>query len=297
VLEVTILAANVLLPLVVMSVAWVIIRSVSARSVVRTDRLLQAGIAVVAASLAIVGAFLVRVEVARSAWPDDAWARIPHALALVGLGSLVALVITNQVLAWLVRATAVFFAARMVIPVGEGWEDIADSAPIWLAFMVGGTLLAWSLIARLPRQWPGVVGLTWISCVVAAAFLSKDFLRVTEPLLAVATVIGMASLMGLFRGDRQIVAAVSGPALFATSAAVANAQFNSFLGLPDALSWLAIMAPGLAALTTLVVPSSAPEAPLQRWKVALFILTCVALAAAVILWTTVAGEAGGADDW
>jgi hypothetical protein len=272
---------------------------------------LAVSLLVVAAVVAIWLALALRVEEALAWWPEDAWTRLPLAIGAVGLGAIAAnwLPARWKLGAWLLRATALWLATRMIIPTGEAWEFLQPSLPVWTLVLVLGPLLAWCLIERLPSRSAGVLGLSWILCVAAAAFLSKDFLRVTEPMLAIASVLGCVSIGTLLSGRSEWIATVAGPCLFGSGAAVASFQFNSFLGLPDALSWLAIVAPAVAALVTLRLPSQAqldapsqvagqsqPNALTSPRSLLLTVGACLILAIVVVVWTIVAGGAGGAEE-
>lgn len=323
-LELQILGFNILLPVAVMLGGWLIVHLLQPKAAVSlaspenqaklvgksASQALAACTVAAAGCLAIVAAILFRVEAARVSFPEDAWARIPHALILVTASAMVSLFVPN-VWGWLARGIAIFFAARMMIPRGEAWEFIEPLLPVWLSMMIGSSLGAWYLSARLSRStdnatrwgsstrwakssWAGVLSLGWIACVAAAAFLTKDFLRVTEPLLAVASVLGMAGLMSVVYRAPQLASIVAGPCVFAMSAAVASAQFNSYLGLPDSLSWLAMAAPSVAGLSTLAI--RAQDQPVRKGRIALVVLACIAIAAMVITWTAVAGEAGGGEE-
>ncbi len=331
-LELQILAANVLLPTLLLTltlggVLWASRRSAtrntaaaasssnSGRSTFQPSRL-GASVLVLAGVFAVWLALVLRVEEALAWWPEDAWTRLPIAIGMVGLGAIIAQWLPSRLklVAWLLRATALWLATRSILPAGEAWEFLQPSVPIWTLVLVLGPLLAWWLIERLPSRAAGVLGLSWILCVAAAAFLSKDFLRVTEPMLAIASVLGCVSLGTLFSGRSAWVATVAGPCLFGSGAAVASFQFNSFLGLPDSLSWLAILAPAAAALVTLSLPSqaqlmqgmeskSATEANqllrISRRHLLLILSACLSLSLVVIVWTLVAsaGGAGGEEAW
>lgn len=308
-LELKILAANVLLPTAIVAATLLVLHAGgdSRRNSSKTDdsqsihstsgHRLSASIVVLASVLSIWLAFALRVEAGFALWPEDAWARIPVAVGIVGVGSIVALWLPMKTVGWIVRGAALLLAAKTIVPTGEAWEFLRATSAWWMCVLVGSSMLGWWLIERLPGRAAGLLGLGWIFCIAAAAFLSKDFLRVTEPMLAVASVLGCASLGSLLTGRAPLVAGVAGPCLFGSGAAVASAQFNSFLGLPDTLSWLAIASPALAALATLAIASvPAGRGSLSRRGVTLTLVACLALAGVVVAWTFIASGGFGAEE-
>ena len=312
-LELKILAANVLLPLAIMTATLGLLRWAQRR---RADRQpspqpIAAPAPAVATSLAerqaatlliLMGtaaiwlAFGLRVGFAW--WPEDAWARIPVAIGIVGVGSICGVWSPNAWLAWTVRGAGVLLASWVVIPTGEAWEFLQPSLPVWVGVLVVSPLLAWWLLERREDRQAGVLGLGWILCLAAAAFLSKDFLRVTEPILAKAVVLGCASLATLVSARRELVSAVSGICLFGCGAAIANAQFNSFLGLPDGLSWLAIASPALAALISHPFSSTRRTAePPRKRQLLVAVLACLLMAICVVVWLSIASGPVGESEW
>ena len=289
--ELKILAANILLPIAILTCTLWGLRIVALRNRFPqpTGLQLATSLLILSSMLALWLALVLRVEVARAWWPEDAWARVPVAFCIVGLASIVSVWISIKPIFWTVRAVGLLLAAIAIIPRGEAWEFLRPMIGIWVAVLVISSFLGWLLIERLPGKSAGVLGLGWIACVAAAAFLSKDFMRVTEPLLAVACILGCASLATLRTGRTNLIDGVAGPCLFGSGAIVASAQFNSFAGLPDALSWLAISSPAIAALATFVVPNKRMDdkAPGRRSST-LIIIACATVAVSVVLWTIIA---------
>ncbi len=240
----------------------------------------------------------------RHGWSlEDAWLKIPVGTALVALGSLWpagrGTALTMQLFGWTARLGLLLAAAMMVFPTGEGWEFLLPARPTWLATMIVSASAAWWLLARLTSRQAGWLGLGWIALTAASAFLTaQSFLKVTEPLLAVASLLGCFSLAALFRGRGQLLMAAAGPCLFAYASIVATAQFNSFLGLSDWLSWLSMSAPALSAGVVALVSQVVRGRNRGEWIVWLAsLIGCLALAAAVVLWTLLATGGGGESEW
>jgi hypothetical protein len=142
------------------------------------------------------------------------------------------------------------------------------------------------------------MGFAWITCFAAAAFLTaQSFMKVTEPLLAISAVIGCFAIAVLVTGKQGLLPGAAGPCLAAFGAAVANAQFNSYLGLSDYLSWLAIFSPAWVALCALPWIARRPPADAKNWPAALATAIGAAIVvAAVVVWTQLAAG-GGEEEW
>ncbi len=248
-----------------------------------------AGRLLVAAASALAIWLAVALRNQWSLWHEDAWMRMPVGVALVALAAGVTSGLKLSWLTWLIRAAAVLLAAQVVFPVGEAWAFLLPVKHVWLASMVLSTLIGWFLVERRQARQAAGLGLGWILLLIAAAYLtSQSFLKITEPLMAVASVLGCLGLANLWSGVPQLIATAAGPCLFALAAAVASAQFNSFIGLPDALSWFAMSTPAMAALFTQWTTKRKPLWPT--------LLVCLLLAVAVIGWTFYLTPSGG-EDW
>ncbi len=250
-----------------------------------------------ACALSVWGAMGIRNEFVL--WPDDAWMRIPLATGIVSLAGMKPLWLTHPIAVWSARGAALMAATMMVFPRGESWEFLQLSLKYWFAVIVSSSLAGWWLIDRRTSREGGVLGIGWIACVAAGAFLtSQSFLKVTEPLLAVASIFGWTGIAAFWWPQSRLVSTIAGPSLFALSAAIASAQFNSFLGLPDALSWLAVASPAIAAFvgSWFSVPSQTSDAPRIARYAIVTIALCLLLAVAVIVWTVLAGEVGS-ESW
>lgn len=304
--ELTVLGINVVLPAVVTLVALVgallLNRAPATRQVptgqpVSADQLVNertrimefalGALVAAASSLAIWLAVALRNQ--WSVWHEDAWMRMPTGVALVALAAGVTSGLKLSWLVWLIRAASVLLAAHFVFPVGEAWAFLLPVKEVWLASMVASTLVGWFLIERRQSRQAAELGLGWILLLIAAAYLtSQSFLRITEPLMAVASVLGCLGLANLWSRTPPLIGTAAGPCLFALSAAVASAQFNSFIGLPDALSWFAMSTPAMAALLT--------QWTNKRKLVWPTLLVCLVLAVAVIGWVFFVTPSGG-EDW
>ena len=298
--ELTVLGTNILLPsLVVLLGAAVAIAVTRPRAGAATSTatsspatystaqpwlLLRSLLVGTAVTLALWAAVGLRNQF--SLWPDDAWLRMPHAVALIALAAGVTVGMQHMWLGWLIRSLAVGLAAWMVFPTGESWDFLLPQRPQWLLCLGLSTLVAWGLVEMRPPRSAAVLGLSWIVVWVAAAYLTgQSFLSVTEHLMAISAVVGCLSLLTLWCNWEGVLVPAVGGCLFASSASIASAQFNSYLGLPDSLSWLAMSSPAIAA--AMAYPFAAKRGgdlrPGARWYVTLAI--CCLVAGGLIAWT------------
>jgi hypothetical protein len=203
------------------------------------------------AVIAIVVAFGLRNGFA--IWPEDAWQRIPQASVIIAASTILSelflqkskkIAVAFQLLIVLVLGLATYF----VFPSGTGWEDLQKEFPRWLLVLVigcGGTVI---LAGRLSNRRAAVLGFLGIPWTMVAAYLvSQSFIKVTEPILAVATVLGMASILSWKVEKSRPLHCVSGPLLFVVAAALAHGKFYSYLDTPAAVYQAVIIAPILAA--------------------------------------------------
>jgi hypothetical protein len=317
VLELQILAANVLLPIGVMLLALAATRWLPGRIRNEGPELASeasispgANVLLVFASVASIWlAFGVRVDFAL--WPDDVWARMPQAVAIVGAASILTIWLSAKtpwpkLSASLINACGLAAAALVVFPTGEAWEFLIPRKNAWLALLVLGPWVAWWCADQLAGKRAATLGFGWILCIAASAVLSSDFIRVTEPMLAMAAVVGCASLACLRIQHAQYVATVATPSIFGMSAATANAQFNSYADLPDPLFWCAIALPAFAALIAMTVlrtplPKSArrtpDEGPIGWKRVILMLAVCLIFAICIVAWKLLVSNASGGEDW
>ena len=230
-------------------------------------------------------------------WAEDSWLQIPLATGIVGLTGLLASSVGR--FAWqLPVIVAGVLASQLVFPTGENWADLADERIYWSSLLSIAPAAAWLLIPKDPKT-AGLMSLGWIPCVAALAFLTaQSFMRVTEPLLAVASIFGVFGIGALCFGLRSTLQGAAGPTLFAMAAAGANAQFNSFLGLPNTLTALAISSPAMVAVIYRLCSlfGSRKSVSQKSLDLAFIVLTCIALAAVVVIWTQLAAG-GGEEEW
>ncbi|RMF44845.1 MAG: hypothetical protein D6753_01490 [Planctomycetota bacterium] len=191
-------------------------------------------------------------------WPswDEFWQRIPIAaggIALAGILPLRAGGRGGSAALWAVRLAVVVGAGYLVFPSGPGWEFLASTRVPWLGAMALAAVVPWIVLSMVNRTVAGHLLLASLPAWAAAGFLtSQSFMKVTEPMLAVATLSGSAGLTLLCLRRVPPLAAGLGALHFVGAAAIAQAQFNSYLGLPDGCSWFAMLLPaGLAAMAAL----------------------------------------------
>jgi len=314
--ELTVLGVNVLLPSLVALTAGLVVwkmqpaaslsstegqSSATRVGLAKTPTASATGLALVQ-GLVVSGATAVALAMAFglrngwAMWHEDAWMRWPTAVVLVALAGAVTAGLTSAWLVWTLRILATLIASGVIFPTGEAWEFLWPVRFQWWAVMTISTVVGWYLCHAQTPQLAAILALNWIVLLVAAAYLtSQSFLKVTEPLMAVASVLGCLSLFSLGGRASQWVSMAAGPCLFATSAAVASAQFNSFLGLPDRLSWFTMATPSLLAMAAYGFTTASSTRGLVRYAM-LCLIVSLALAAAVIGWTNGMLPAGG-EEW
>lgn len=254
-----------------------------------------------AAVLAIWSAYALRNGLVLVA--EDRWLRIPLAVTVVGIPGALAAHLPNPA-KWAVKTLAVVCAAMLVFPTGEAWDFLQETKIQWIAAMAAGCLIAWSLLNQRNAPRAGILALGWIASLVAAAFLTaQSFMRVTEPMLAIASVFGIMGFAAIWQHRSQLLLGAAGPSLFAMAAGLASAQFNSYLGMSDRLTWLAMLAPATAALLSHPFrersgtdASATPATARGKYQSVITIILCLILAAAVIGWTQVAAGVGE-EEW
>jgi hypothetical protein len=313
VFELKIFLINVVLPTVVMALVLVSLQVISQRvSARRTEQheadakppsesMLDRSVAVlttIAGVAALWLAFGLRVEFAW--WAEDAWARIPAATAIVALGGVITAYTSSPWIRWVIRGVFIYQATISMIPRGEGWEFLQPSVAYWQTVMITSVLVGWFTISYLRASYAAALGFGWIACVAGAAFLAQDFLRVAEPLLAVASILGCTALATTVGNAANRIAFVAGPMLFALAAALASAQFNSYLDLPDILFWFAISSPAVVGVVSQVSAFKSKQAEQSsKWVVCVILAASIAIGAAIVAWTLAAGSGpvGGDDEW
>ncbi|MFN3193254.1 MAG: hypothetical protein ACE361_22270 [Aureliella sp.] len=277
---------------------------------------ISALIASAATALAIWTAFGMRNEFVW--WSEDYWQQIPIATATVAFGSFIAQSLPRALHRWLglpICFVALNLAANLVTPQGESWADVVEPRILWLSLLVVGPLLSSVGLTLLPPRIQACVLFGWIAAAVASAFLAaQSFMKVTEPMLACATCFGMTGVYCSIRNRGEFAFCVALPATFALATLAANGQFNSYLGLSNGITYLAMMQTALTVFSVVVLvnwllpgrstsaPESSrpPDSPPQSnqaplWKTLGIVLgLSVFIAAATILWT--GSEAGFGED-
>ncbi len=249
--ELTVLLANLIVPATIMATAIAIVWRMKQPSIA-CSLILGTG-----AAIAIVVAYGLRNGFA--IWPEDAWQRIPLATLLVGLiGSARAQIAPARSIPYLLSLVALvavtLAATSIVLPSGEGWEELAKSAPKWYALFLVAMLAAQCLMDCLPSRAVGWFGLALIPWTMVSAYLcSESFVKVTEPIIAVATTIGLGSLANLRKIDSFAVRSLLGPALFTVFAGLAHAKFYDFADTPEWYYQLLVVTPSLMAAATLAI--------------------------------------------
>jgi hypothetical protein len=258
---------------------------------------LAASLSAIVAAVAIWAAFAVRNDF--SWWHEDAWMRIPLATGLVAMASGVTTWISNRWVQWLIRAIAVGCASLLIFPQGEAWEFLQADRTAWLTILCVSCLAAWIGATHRSEMMSGLLALGWIPILAASAFLtSQSFLKVTEPLLAISSVLGWFGIAALWPKFPRLMPAVAGPCLFAASACIASSQFNSFLGLPNLLIWYTLATPAIAAiLTWLPRGLHKPEHAKFVSRMITVLVICCALAISIAVWTAWLTSGGGEEDW
>lgn len=202
-------------------------------------------------------------------WPTDSWLRVPIGALLVALAAAATPSNVITEFRWVLRATAILIATWCVLPSGDGFSDLMPSMPLWQLCMSLATLLGWWIIEQVEDRGIVTAACSWMLLMGTGTFLiAQSFAKLSEIMLAVGTVLLIASVFTMRYGRVEIFRATAGPALFAFVAAVSNGQFNSFLGLPDWLSFLAITSPAIAASPLLF-----PVTRMPNWCRTLIVLS------------------------
>ncbi len=305
-----ILLANILVPIIVATGSSLIAKFRARRSLgqVEDDELaaprtgrsqFEGLLGAVAAALAIWLAFGLRNGF--SIYPvDDAWMRIPFATLLVAVGGILTLPL-GGLGRWTVRLGFLAVASWTVFPTGENWGFLWDSRYYWVTALAISSWIGWfGIEIRAPRD-SGILALAWIPCFASAAFLTaQSFMKVTEPMLAISSVIGCFAIAALALRRGELLHGAAGPCLLASAAAIANAQFNSYLGLSDFLSGLAILSPAIVTCSSIpfLARRKGQESVVTARKRGMPVTVAVSLmvSAAVVVWTQVA-SGGAEEEW
>ncbi|MDX1926817.1 MAG: hypothetical protein SFV81_09875 [Pirellulaceae bacterium] len=310
--ELEVLFANVIVPAAMVLLVCLLVLHKS------TLRLVHLALAV-CSGLAIWAAFALRIGFAW--WPEDAWQKVPVAAMLV---TAVAVVIdlvrskpvrtpasspatenasasvrlnpqrfTLELFQGAALAAIVACAAWLIFPTGGGWDSVLDQRYQWCAVITLAVSFSWWGIAGCQPAVASAVGLATIPLLIASAFLnSLSMMKVTEPMIAIATVLGLCSLIDWRLTGRRTLPIMIAPTLFAMSGFVQHANLQSYLDLPRTLYFLAMLSPAIVAL---VARTSQQKS--KRLAIGLTIVLALVLAAAIGGWAYTASDAGHADEW
>lgn len=301
--ELQILTHNVLLPTAIATVGLGLVRAMAGRGDQGASDTGASPLVSTLCGLAATGALLSAFTMGNG-WQwfaQESWLRIPLAALAVGL---IASTPVQAWTDWVLRFGMLLVAAVLVFPRGEGWEDLQSEHTTWVLAMTASAWLAWYLLSRRNTREAAWLGLSWIACTVAAAVLTaQSFMRVTEPMLAVASILGCFSLGAWWFARREALVAAAGVALFGYVAIIANGQFNSFLGLSNRLSYLAMAGPAIVAAVSSpfvspvrVADSEPAEEPL-RWLPCWVTLAVALVTAATVIGWTLSVAGGGEEEW
>ncbi len=267
--ELQILFANILVPAIIFVSAYAV--TLQLPNSMRAQ--FQPPVVAMSGALALWLAFALRNG--WSLWPEDVWQRIPVASLLVAVVTAVTEIFLHprgiqaeageaisapeqrerksfaglEIMIWLLRAVAIAQAALIIFPTGESWVELQSMRRWWIGVITVGVSFGWYSISRCRTNVAPIVGFALIPWTVAAAFLiSQSFMKVTEPMLAIATLLALASLFDWKRRTACFLNTISGVTLFTAAAAIAQGQFYSYLDLPRNLYAIAILTPLLIAL-------------------------------------------------
>ncbi len=317
--ELQILFGNLVAPLVIAVATWFTCRFLPAsqRGWLYPELMTVGGSVAIWAAIAIRNGF--------SWWPEDAWQQVPTAALLVTLVSLVVVWINHRSesthvadrselpsnnehstsqhsarrssISVLIHGGAVtlaaFAAAWLAFPSGEAWAELQSQRAQWCLVIALATGLTWWGTAGCKPATTTAVGFSMIPLLIASAFLtSLSIMKVTEPLIAVATVLGICSVADAWQSGRKALPVLIAPAMFAMSGFIANANFQSYLGLPRTLYFLAMLSPAIVALAARMAQRKS-----NRVSIAVTLGAAVLLALGIAAWTYVAGDVGAEPEW
>ncbi len=308
--ELQILFGNIIAPAAIVLASWL---ACAALPKARRNRLTPFVVAT-SSSAAIWVALAVRNGFAW--WPEDAWQKVPIAAFIVSAVSMIAelyrsptaIPAVNQVdptnnvprtnsasaiVQWAVITIFATAAAWLIFPRGDTWAELQSQQNPWCLVIALSVSLAWWGISGCRPAVAVTVGFATLPLLIASAFLTAlSIMKITEPLIAIATVIGLCSLIDLRLTAGRTLPIMFSPTIFAMSSFIAHASFQSYLGLPRTLYFLAMLSPAIVAL---VARMSQRKSNLVAILATL--ATALALAAAMASWTYVAGEVGAEPEW
>jgi hypothetical protein len=249
-------------------------------------------------------------------WPEDAWQKVPAAALIVTAVAIIAESVRSRktactgvapaqrvspqtnsmamaIVQWAGIAIAAACTAWLIFPRGDAWAELQSQQNQWCIVIALAASFGWWGVAGCHPPVASTVGLATIPLLIANAFVtSLSIMKVTEPLIAVATVIGLCSLIDLRLAGRRSLPMMIAPTLFAMSGFIAHASFQSYLGLPRALYLLTMLSPAIVALVARTAQRKS-----TRFAIGATVVLALMLAVAIGIWGYIAGEVGSADDW
>lgn len=251
--ELEILFANIVVPGLIFGVAGLLYRGLPARFSKPVGAILWS----VAAIAAIEFAFGWRNGFAL--WPEDAWQRIPRAAGLVALATVAGELLDagqnrlSSVFVGCLYAIAIAVGTWWIFPQGTGWEQLQPEFWRWLVVVIIGCGGSAILVSQFSNRRAAIWGFLCIPWTMAAAYLvSQSFIKVTEPILAVATVLGMASIFSCLTERTRPLQGVAGGMLCVALGALAHGKFYSYLETPAIAYQTLMVVPMLAAAVSLL---------------------------------------------
>ena len=210
---------------------------------------------------------------------------------------------TASIVQWIAITVGALAAAWLIFPRGDSWAELQSEQNQWCLVIALSASLAWWGIAGCRPVVAITVAFATISLLIASAFLtSLSIMKITEPLIAVATVIGLCSLIALRLGGLKassqhphrpsLLPMMLAPTLFTKASFIAHASFQSYLGLPRTLYFLAMLSPAIVALVARMSQRKSTGV-----AIAATISVALILAASLAAWTYVAGEVGAEPEW
>jgi hypothetical protein len=165
-------------------------------------------------------------------WSEDEWQRIPVGSSLIALATALTPVSceprkwANSAIGKLILLAAVLLACFMIIPRGEAWKEIESQTLGWYVAITVGIVVTHTVAERLPSTPLAIFGFVLILWTMASAYLcSESFIKVTLPIIAVATVVGLASLAGLLKSGWRVLLVALPPMLFLVGGGLMHASF------------------------------------------------------------------------
>jgi len=304
--ELQILFGNVVAPAAVLLISWLACAALPAPHRSRLTPLVLAA----SSGVAIWTALAVRNGFAW--WPEDAWQKVPIAALIVSALAIVAELFSPQAVQSeqadkipiadkeavaspnsLRRSSAASIVQWLVITVAAVAAELQSEQNQWCLVIGLSVSLAWWGISGCRPPVAIAVGFATLPLLIASAFLTAlSIMKITEPLIAIATVIGLCSFIDLRLTGRRSLPIIFAPTLFAMTSFIAHANFQSYLGLPRTLYFLAMFSPAIVSLIARMTQRKS-----ARVAIAATICMALILAAAMAGWTYVAGDVGAEQEW